>query len=246
MAFDYESYYQKVSPIYDKVRLDKKVEFDSTIGIVLENCKDVTKRILDIGCGSGRYAQALSEQGFDVIGADRSDSQLKQASKIISTVCCEATALPFDDGSFDLCTMMLMIHHMSEAERLTAFREVFRVLSDNGCLIIKTCSHDDLKTRLTSSFWPQSLANDLLRYPAIEIVSEELSGFVDVSIRHTETNFEIPREECFEEYRSRRSTNLGMLNDDDFASGMANLEKAYKNAEFIKKRFCHTFLIARK
>jgi ubiquinone/menaquinone biosynthesis C-methylase UbiE len=246
MPFDYESYYQKLSPIYDKVRLDKKVEFDSTLDIILESCRNDTKRILDIGCGSGRYAQALSERGFDVIGVDRSKSQLKQASKIITTVCCEATALPFDDGSFDLCTMLSMIHHMSDAERISSFCEAFRVLSDNGCLIIKTCSHSDLKTRLTSSFWPQSLVNDLLRYPTVEKVADELSEFTAVSIRHTKTSIELPKEECLEEYRSKKTTNIGMLNDDDFATGIARMEDTYKTAEYIKKCFCYTFLIARK
>jgi hypothetical protein len=135
---------------------------------------------------------------------------------------------------------------MSDAERLSAFQEAFRVLSVNGCLIIKTCTHDDLKTRLTSSFWPLALENDLLRYPTIEKVTEELSEYADISIRYMKTSVELPKEECLEEYRSRRSTNLGMLNDSDFATGIERMEEVYKTAEFIKKWFCHTFLIARK
>jgi len=246
MSFDYESYYQKISPIYDKVRLDKKVEFDNTLALILENCKNNTKRILDIGCGSGRYARALSEQGFEVIGVDKSESQIKQASKIIPTMCCEASSLPFDVDSFDLCTMILMIHHMSNKERLSSFREAFRVLSVNGCLLIKTCSHEDLKTRLSSSFWPQALANDLLRYPPIEKIANELSEFADVSITNTETSMELPKEEYLEGYRLKGTTNLGMLSDADFAEGMVRMEEAHKTDEFIKRRSHHTFIIARK
>jgi cyclopropane fatty-acyl-phospholipid synthase-like methyltransferase len=37
------------------------------------------KRVLDIGCGSGRDAHYLSEQGFDVVGIDGSEEMLKSA-----------------------------------------------------------------------------------------------------------------------------------------------------------------------
>ncbi|MCL2064768.1 MAG: class I SAM-dependent methyltransferase [Candidatus Cloacimonetes bacterium] len=244
--FDYESYYQKVAPIYDTVRLDKKNEFNSTLAIVLKNCKIDTTHILDIGCGSGRYAQALSERGFEVIGVDKSKSQLEQASKIINTRHCDASNLPFDNNSFDICTMMSVIHQMSDAERYTAFNEVFRVLKINGCFIIKTCSHGDLKNRLTSSFWPKTLENDLLRYPTIDKIKDELIKFTDINTKRTETKIELPKNECLEEYRLRKSSNLGMLDDSEFLTGIQLIEKTYLKHKSILKRNCHTFLIAHK
>lgn len=70
--------------------LDKKVEFDSTLDVILDNCKGKVRHVLEIGCGSGRYAQALSEKGFEVIGVDKSESKIKEAAKIITAVHLEA------------------------------------------------------------------------------------------------------------------------------------------------------------
>ncbi|MHC4959288.1 MAG: class I SAM-dependent methyltransferase [Planctomycetota bacterium] len=41
----------------------------------LEGCR----RVLDIGCGTGRHVAALCEAGFDAYGADASDDMLRQA-----------------------------------------------------------------------------------------------------------------------------------------------------------------------
>lgn len=40
---------------------------------------DKTKRILDIGCGTGRHAIELTKRGYQVVGVDLSGSQLKRA-----------------------------------------------------------------------------------------------------------------------------------------------------------------------
>ena len=40
---------------------------------------DKTKRILDIGCGTGRHAIELAKRGYKVTGIDLSKAQLKRA-----------------------------------------------------------------------------------------------------------------------------------------------------------------------
>lgn len=151
--FDYEAYYRKTSPLYDQIRLDHESDFENTINIILGQCTSKTKNILDIGCGTGRYGKSLADKGFFVVGIDRSSDQLEQAKKIIQTVQGNATSLPFADNSFDVCTMILMLHHLSNEDRSKAFSEVNRVLRDNGAFIIKTCSTEDLRHRLTSIFF---------------------------------------------------------------------------------------------
>jgi len=41
---------------------------------------DKTKRVLDIGCGTGRHAIELSKRGYTVTGVDLSESMLEQAT----------------------------------------------------------------------------------------------------------------------------------------------------------------------
>lgn len=58
--------------------------------------------LVDVGCGTGSYAIGLAERGWDVTGVDLSEDMLRRASaKGVRTVCADASALPFEDASFD-------------------------------------------------------------------------------------------------------------------------------------------------
>lgn len=51
--------------------------------LTMAACGDVTgKRILDVGCGSGRYALALAERGAEVLGIDFSSNMLALAHEL--------------------------------------------------------------------------------------------------------------------------------------------------------------------
>jgi ubiquinone/menaquinone biosynthesis C-methylase UbiE len=39
------------------------------------------KKILDIGCGTGRHTIEMTKRGYNVIGVDFSESQLKKAKE---------------------------------------------------------------------------------------------------------------------------------------------------------------------
>jgi SAM-dependent methyltransferase len=57
-------------------------------------------RLLDVGCGPGRHAQALAEYGVDVVGLDISLGFLRAAGEG-AWVRADARQLPFARGSFD-------------------------------------------------------------------------------------------------------------------------------------------------
>ena len=73
---------------------------------------DRKTRILDIGCGTGRHAIELTSRGYDVVGVDLSDSQLKRAKEkasernlAIDFQRRDARNLPFSN-EFDLVIML--------------------------------------------------------------------------------------------------------------------------------------------
>lgn len=73
---------------------------------------DKTKRILDIGCGTGRHAIELTRRGYAVVGVDLSDSQLVRArakaaeqGAHVDFRKMDARNLPFA-GEFDLAIML--------------------------------------------------------------------------------------------------------------------------------------------
>ena len=66
---------------------------------------DPAGALIDIGCGTGGYAAALAERGWDVTGVDVSEDMLRRAeAKGVRTVRADAATLPFEDASFDAAT----------------------------------------------------------------------------------------------------------------------------------------------
>jgi 2-polyprenyl-3-methyl-5-hydroxy-6-metoxy-1,4-benzoquinol methylase len=73
---------------------------------------DKSKRIIDIGCGTGRHSIELSRRGYVVTGVDLSDSQLQRAMEkakeqnlTVDFQKHDARALPFETA-FDLAIML--------------------------------------------------------------------------------------------------------------------------------------------
>lgn len=244
--FDYEAYYKKASPIYDQVRLDHENDFENTVNIILSQCGKRAKDLLDIGCGTGQYGKSFADKGFFVVGLDKSYSQLEQAKKIIRTVQGDATNLPFPNQSFDVCIMILMLHHLSQEDRLNAFSEINRVLRNDGVLVIKTCSKSDLSQRLTSIFFPEIFELDLKRYPDIATIVQELEAYFSVSLVNSKIFISTDKEETIHKFSMRKSSNLGMLSDEQLSIGLAKMKDYYALNQTIDRYTYNTFVIGRK
>ncbi len=94
---------------------------------------------LDVGCGSGDIARALLREArrrgrqLHVVALDRSDAILSIArarakeEPQLRFVRGDATALPFADGSFDIATCNLALHHFEADQAPLVLRELRRV-----------------------------------------------------------------------------------------------------------------------
>ena len=100
------------------------------------------KRILDVGCGPGLYAEELVQRGAEVTGLDQSPEMIALARARLGEAAdfhVHDLAQPLDwleGGSFDLAVMALVIHHLDD--RVAALREIHRVLADDGALVVST------------------------------------------------------------------------------------------------------------
>ncbi len=82
---------------------------------MLNTMKDALKDcplILDVGIGTGRFAQYFNDSGFTVIGVDVSLPMMRQAREkgVRSLVRADAHHLPFRDQSFDASIMIHVLH----------------------------------------------------------------------------------------------------------------------------------------
>ena len=99
-------------------------------------------RILDLGCGTGRFTHALASR-FDaeVIGVDPSARMLeraraKQHDPHVRYAEGRAEAIPLESGSVDMIFMSMSFHHF--ADKLLAARECRRVLRQGGMAFLRT------------------------------------------------------------------------------------------------------------
>ncbi len=70
---------------YDIVYGDKdySAESEAVHRLIARHCPGPSKKLIDIGCGTGRHAAKLSERGFDVVCVDRSAAMLARAKQAI-------------------------------------------------------------------------------------------------------------------------------------------------------------------
>ncbi len=97
-------------------------------------------RILDVGCGTGVVAGRLAEAGYEVTGVDPSAGMrayMEEHAPGVTAVEGSATALPFEDGSFDLTMCVAVMHHIAEPEAVhSALGEMVRVTRPSGLVLV--------------------------------------------------------------------------------------------------------------
>lgn len=99
-----------------------------------------SKKLLDIGCGSGFLSAILADMGFEVYGVDLSEEMIAQAKEFaqnnslnINFAVMDAEMLTFADESFDYIVSRNVTWNLAEPEK--AYKEWLRVLKPGGRLI---------------------------------------------------------------------------------------------------------------
>lgn len=110
------------------------------------------KNAVDVGGGYGRLCVLLERYADIVTLAEPSQQQLDIAEDFlkghprIKCVLTQADDLKFADKSFDLVTMIRVMHHLPEPSQ--EFKELARVLSDDGYLILEVANYTHGRNRM--------------------------------------------------------------------------------------------------
>ena len=96
------------------------------------------ERALDAGCGTGALAYALAPRVAEVVGVDPSAAFLEAARRGAPPNCvfveADATALPFEYGTFDLSGCLRVLHHVRRPELVVS--ELARVTRPGGKILV--------------------------------------------------------------------------------------------------------------
>jgi SAM-dependent methyltransferase len=121
----------------DRLRLPERVErleVERVVGLCLEG--DLLANMLDVGTGTGLFAQSFCAHGLAVSGVDVNPAMLAAARAFVPAGEFRegtAEALPYPDNSFDLIFLGLVLHESDEI--LTALKETWRVARKRVCIL---------------------------------------------------------------------------------------------------------------
>lgn len=141
------------------------------------------RRVLDVGCGKGRFARVLMEEqpGAEIWGLDISEEMLRYVPPGIHTRAGSMTELPFEDAFFDGAYATESLEHAVEIEKAVA--EICRVVKPGGriAIIDKNAEHwGRLETPEWERWFKPKELERLLRRHCREVSSRYISYWEDV------------------------------------------------------------------
>lgn len=152
-------------------------------------------RVLEVGCGTGNYIQALqSALGARCVGVDPSEAMLEYArlgNYKVTYKLGSAESLPADPDWFDLVFSVDLVHHLRD--QLRSLCEAYRVLRPGGLVSVATDSEAIIKKRLLARYFPETTDMDLARYPGMARLRIEMkaAGFVRIVENTVKARFEV-------------------------------------------------------
>lgn len=148
---------------YDKNYFEKTAE---DTGIILKERRPLWRRwvkiiqkykasgkLLDVGCGEGFFL-AYAGRYYDAHGIDISEYAIREAKYRANQVTIslgDATNLDYKNESFDIVTCFDLLEHLPDPQ--LAIQEFYRVLKNNGIVIIRVPNTDSIGARLKKEEW---------------------------------------------------------------------------------------------
>jgi SAM-dependent methyltransferase len=110
-------------------------------GIVAEQLNGVRGRVVDVGCGNGKFIQRLREDRpeLTLLGLDIAPGILAGVPGPVAVA--DATRLPMATASVDAALALHMLYHVPDVPR--AVRELSRIVTRDGLVIASTNSDRD-------------------------------------------------------------------------------------------------------
>lgn len=152
---------------FDVVRPAEDEEiFRVKIGVEPDSLRG--KRVLDAGCGGGRYSLVAARHGADVLGIDRSGAArmaVKQAEGFPNAAFAQADLAnpPVRDAGFDLVYSIGVLHHSPDPAGI--FARIARLVRPGGVLSVWVYRRNH---------WWQEKLNDWLRRRALAMSTGNL------------------------------------------------------------------------
>lgn len=126
---------------------------------ILKSRFSVGRKILDVGCGSGRNLVFFLNNGFDVFGVDQNPVAIDQTRSLAAKLApdlsldnfktARAEKMPFIDGEFNAVLCSAVLHFAETDEHFRSMiAEMWRVLGRDGLFFARLASSIGIEDRI--------------------------------------------------------------------------------------------------
>jgi ubiquinone/menaquinone biosynthesis C-methylase UbiE len=223
--------YSQISALYDKGRPLSEQNIDLWLGMIARYARArAGARLLDLGCGTGRFAIPLAEKiGYRVTGADSSHEMLVKAREkdprgLVKWDIQDAQHLTYPDNSFDIVFMSHLLHHCDDPYQV--IHQCWRVLKVPGVILLRYGAIEQIRDDVEHVFFPEALAIDEPRTFSIRKTEDCLkeAGFTGIiSEEITQRTYDTGYAHL-EAVMVKSTSVLTMISPKSFEKGINNLK----------------------
>jgi SAM-dependent methyltransferase len=221
--------YESMAEVYDRGRT-LSLEQIAALRVVLARYLEGSERVLDLGSGTGIFAEALAAWfGVSVVGVEPSRAMRQQAlAKMagrVSYVGGEAEHIPLADQTCDCAWLSTVLHHVRD--RAQCARELRRVLRAGGRVLVRSGFGDRLDGVRWLRYFPSAREIAATRWPTVEATAEVFAtADFEVEALHEVPEVVAPDLGAYHRRIAvRANSTLILIDDDEFERGIERLRQ---------------------
>lgn len=191
------------------------------------------KRVLDVGCGTGRFSHELAQAGAIVTGLDPSETMLAAArtrepagDRMIEYVRADANGEMMPGRRYDLVTAFYCVQYIDVAQWS---KRVIDLLEPDGAVVVATFPHRHFAETEWARFFPSLAAIDMARFPSVPAIQNMFvkAGFTSIHARDVLVPLEDDPSALIARVEAKYLSSFFLLPDEEFRAGLAAMRERW-------------------
>jgi 2-amino-4-hydroxy-6-hydroxymethyldihydropteridine diphosphokinase len=212
----------------------------SVLDAVLHVLGDIAgRRLLDIGCGTGRFTRELAARGAFVTGLDKSATMLAEAVSHAAPARSRAPEYVRGDANaalpgpkYDAVTAFYAVQYL---EIDTLCKRVKHALASGGAFAVATFPHRHFVESEFARYFPSMAAIDLARFPSQQRVEAALreAGFENVRTAATFMELRDPPGPLLERVEQKYLSSFHLIGEREFRDGITAMRSDWRESKEV-------------